>query len=176
MGKLPRALAKRLPTSADTHREGRNDGQDIYGPVACSLTLRAGHLGILAAAGGLWHSRNPQTHPYAEASAGELAQLITGRQRLGGKDVREVHRLLADLEQLDLSAVVARPKDGTAPNAALAIPGTPRGGAVSRERARWPTEELPFSAEYAEKRARMIGAGSLRQLERRNRGGVLPNA
>ncbi|MFZ0089287.1 MAG: hypothetical protein WAL63_07275, partial [Solirubrobacteraceae bacterium] len=84
VGKLPRALAKRLPTSADTHREGRNDGHDIYGPVACSLTLRSGHLGIIAAAGGLWHSRNPQAHPYAEVTAGELAQLITGRQRLGG--------------------------------------------------------------------------------------------
>jgi hypothetical protein len=59
VGKLPRALAKRLPTSADTHRHGRNDGEDVYGPVSCSQTLRAGHLGILAAAGGLWHSRNP---------------------------------------------------------------------------------------------------------------------
>jgi hypothetical protein len=144
VGKLPRALAKRLPTSADTHREGRNDGQDIYGPVACSLTLRAGHLGILAAAGGLWHSRNPQAHPYAEASAGELAQLITGRQRLGGKDVREVHRLLADLEQLDLSAVVARPKDGTAPNAALAIPGTP----VERVERRLPDGRWVGQADY----------------------------
>jgi hypothetical protein len=52
VGKLPRALAKRLPTSADTHRSGNNDGQDIYGPVSCSQTLRSGHLGILAAAGG----------------------------------------------------------------------------------------------------------------------------
>src|SRR5450631_160289 len=36
VGKLPRALAKRLPTSADTHRSGSNDGQDIYGWVSCS--------------------------------------------------------------------------------------------------------------------------------------------
>ncbi len=34
VGKLPRALAKRLPTSADTHRHGRNDAQDIYGPCS----------------------------------------------------------------------------------------------------------------------------------------------
>jgi SEC-C motif len=61
VGKLPRALAKRLPTSADTHRRGRNDGQDVYGSVSCSRTLRAGHLAILAAAGGLWHSRRTPT-------------------------------------------------------------------------------------------------------------------
>jgi hypothetical protein len=47
VGKLPRALAKRLPTSADTHRHGPNDGEDIYGRVLCSQTLRAGHLGSL---------------------------------------------------------------------------------------------------------------------------------
>ena len=93
-------MAKRLPTSADTHRSGCNDGQDIYGSVSCSQTLRSGHLGILAAAGGLWHSRNPAASPYAETTAGELAQLITGRRRLGGKDIGEIHRLLAELEQL----------------------------------------------------------------------------
>ncbi len=125
VGKLPRALAKRLPTSADTHRRGPNDGQDIYGPVACSRTLRSAHLGILAAAGGLWHSRNPAASPYVETTAGELAQLITGRRRLGGKDIGEIHRLLAELEQLELSATVNPPPDRTKPNLALAIPGSP---------------------------------------------------
>jgi hypothetical protein len=125
VGKLPRALAKRLPTSADTHRRGRNDGQDVYGSVSCSRTLRAGHLAILAAAGGLWHSRNPAAHPYCETTAGELAQLITGRRRLGGRDIAEIHRLLSDLEQLDLSATVNAPKDGGKPNVALAIPCSP---------------------------------------------------
>ena len=144
VGKLPRALAKRLPTSADTHREGRNDGHDVYGPVACSLTLRSGHLGIVAAAGGLWHSRNPQAHPYAEVSAGELAQLITGRQRLGGKDVGEIHRLLADLERLELTGGLHRPKDGTAPNPALAIPSTP----VERVDRRLPDGRWVAQADY----------------------------
>ena len=125
VGKIPRAIAKRLPTSADTHRRGRNDGQDVYGRLSCSETLRAGHVGILAAAGGLWHSRNPSAHPYAETTAGELAQLITGRRRLGGKDVSEMHRLLAELEQVELSATVNSPKDGAKPNEALAIPGSP---------------------------------------------------
>jgi len=125
VGKLPRALAKRLPTTADTHRDGRNDGQDIYGNVSCSQTLRSGHLGILAAAGGLWHSRNPAACLYAETTAGELAQLITGRRRLGGKDIAEIHRLLAELEQLEASATVNPPKDGSKPNMALAIPRPP---------------------------------------------------
>jgi hypothetical protein len=125
VGKLPRALAKRLPTSADTHRHGRNDGQDVYGSVSCSRTLRAGHLGLLAAVGGLWHSRNPAALPYAETTAGELAQLITGRRRLGGRDVAEIHRLLAELELLELSATVHAPKDGGKVNLALAIPGSP---------------------------------------------------
>jgi hypothetical protein len=125
VGKLPRALAKRLPTSADTHRSGSNDGEDVYGPVSCSRTLRSGHLGILAAAGGLWHSRNRAACPYAETTAGELVQLITGRQRLGGKDIAEIHRLSTELEQLELSATVNRPKYGGKPNLALAIPRSP---------------------------------------------------
>ena len=125
VGKLPRALAKRLPTSADTHRHGRNDGRDIYGNVSCSQTLRSGHLGILAAAGGLWHSRNPAACTYAETTAGELAQLITGRRRLGGRDIADIHRLLSELELLELSATVNRPKDDSNPNLALAIPRTP---------------------------------------------------
>jgi len=125
VGKLPRSLAKRLPTSADTHRHGVNDGQDVYGQVSCSATLRAGHLGVLAAAGGLWHSRNPQARSYAECTAGELAQLITGRRRLGGKDIRDIHRVLAELEQLELTPTVNSPKGGGHPNIALAIPSAP---------------------------------------------------
>ncbi len=125
IGKLPRALAKRLPTSADTHRHGPNDGHDVYGQVRCSITLRAGHLGLLAAAGGLWHSRNPAADPYAECSGSELAQMITGRRRLGGKDIAHVHRLLGELVQLELSATVNPPKDGGHPSKELEIPSSP---------------------------------------------------
>jgi hypothetical protein len=125
IGKLPRALAKRLPTSADTHRHGPNDGHDVYGQVRCSITLRAGHLGVLAAVGGLWHSRNPAAHPYAECSASELAQKITGRRRLGGKDIAHVHRLLSELVELELSATVNPPKDGSKPHRELEISSSP---------------------------------------------------
>jgi hypothetical protein len=31
---------------------------------------------------------------------------ITGRRRLGGKDIRDIHRVLAELEQLELNATV----------------------------------------------------------------------
>jgi len=98
VGKLPRALAKRLPTSADTHRSGSNDGHDIYGPCRVRRRSAPGISGSSPRAGGLWHSRNPAACPYAETTAGELAQLITGRRRHGGKDITEIHRLLAQLE------------------------------------------------------------------------------
>ena len=146
MGKLPRALAKRLPTSADTHRHGRNDGRDIYGQLSCSETVRAGHVGVLAAAGGLWHSRNPSARAYAETSAGELGQLITGRRRLGGKDIHEIHRLLAELDQLELSATVNPPKDGGQANLALAIPRSP----VDRVERRLPDGRWGKQASYAQ--------------------------
>ena len=53
----------------------------------------------------------PAATPYAETTAGELAQLITGRRRLGSKDIAEIHRLISELELLELSATVNRPKD-----------------------------------------------------------------
>jgi hypothetical protein len=144
-GKLPRALAKRLPTSADTHRHGRNDGQDVYGEVRCSATLRAAHLGLIAAAGGLWHSRNKEAHEYAATTAGELAQLLTGRVRLGGKDVRDVHRMLAELEQLAVEAEVNPPRDGGLARQELAIPGPP----IERVERRLPDGRWVGQAEYA---------------------------
>jgi len=144
-GKLPRALAKRLPSSADTHCGGRNDGEDVYGRVLCSTTLRAAHLGVLAAAGGIWHSRNREALPYAATTAGELAQLVTGRERLGGKDVRDVHRWLAELELLQLSASVNPSPDGGSPRQDLEIPGAP----IERVERRLPDGRWVAAGEYA---------------------------
>jgi hypothetical protein len=116
LGKLPRAVALRLPTSSATHRTGRNDGRDRWGDVKCSETLRSRHVALVAAAGGLWHSRNPVGKPYAETTAGELAQLLTGRRRLGGKDIADVHRNLVELEDLELDvAPPAKTLDGVDP-------------------------------------------------------------
>ena len=161
VGKLPRALAKRLPTSADTHQNGRNDGQDIYGCVTCSRTLRASHLGVLAAAGGLWHSGNPTAEPYAATTAGELVQLITGRRRLGGKDIAEMHRVLAELEQLELSATVNRPKDGSTPNLALKLPHSP----IERVERRLPDGRWVEHAQYADALADMTDDAALETAE-----------
>jgi len=144
-GKLPRALAKRLPSSADTHRDGRNDGEDVYGRVLCSVTLRAAHLGVLAAAGGIWHSRNREALPYAATTAGELAQLVTGRERLGGKDVRDVHRWLDELELLQLSASVNPSPEGGSPRQDLEIPGAP----IDRVERRLPDGRWVAAGEYA---------------------------
>jgi hypothetical protein len=110
VGLLPRSLALRLPTTTVTHRAGgeRNDGVDRWGPVTCSRTLRADHLGLIAAAGGLWRRRSAHDvrEHHVDVTAGELVQLLTGRRRVGGKDVAWVHGLLADLETLELRAEV----------------------------------------------------------------------
>jgi hypothetical protein len=106
LGKLPRSLALRMPTTADTHRSGRNDGIDRWGQVRCSSTLRSDHLGLIAAAGGRWQSSSRDGEHFAEFTAGELVQLTTGRRRVGGKDVAEIHGRLEDLAQLELQADV----------------------------------------------------------------------
>jgi hypothetical protein len=145
-GKLPRALAKRLPTSADTHRAGLNHGEDVYGRVRCASTLRAAHLGLLAAAGGIWHGRGGEQETFAATTAGELAQLLTGRQRLGGKDIADVHRLLAELEGLaELHAGVNPPRGGGPPRREYEIPGPP----IERVERRLPDGRWVGQAEYA---------------------------
>jgi hypothetical protein len=108
IGKLPRALALRVPTTAETHRRGeeRNDGRDRWGEVRCSRTLRADHLGLLAAAGGLWAARARDAETHVDCTASELAFLLERSGRVGGKQIARVHQLLAELEQLRLSARV----------------------------------------------------------------------
>jgi hypothetical protein len=147
LGKLPRALALRVPTSADTHRHGPNDGQDRWGQVRCSSTLRAGHLGLLAAGLGLWHSRNPENDPYTETTAGELAHLlVSGVRRQGGKDIAWVQGLLADLDQLELSATAPPALEGV-DVADYEIPCSP----VDRVEMRLPgTDRWVSIAEYSE--------------------------
>ena len=132
VGKLPRALALRTPTSAETHRRGdaRNDGRDRWGEVRCSLTLRADHLGLLAAAGGLWHARAGEGETWVDCTAGELVQLLDGASRVGGKQIARIHRLLAELEQLELRADV----DAGASGQASAAHRIPRGPLLRIER------------------------------------------
>ncbi|HMS71407.1 MAG TPA: hypothetical protein PKB03_00085 [Baekduia sp.] len=119
VGKLPRALALRMPTSADTHRRGPIKGRDRWGPVESSQTLRPAHLGLVAALCGLWGQRSSPDQPYVGCTAGELTQLLSGRTRHGGRDVETIHRLLADLEQLQLTA------DGADLDSQHRIPSSP---------------------------------------------------
>jgi hypothetical protein len=146
IGKLPRALALRLPTTAETHRRGeaRNDGRDRWGEVRCSRTLRADHLGVLAAVGGLWAARARDGETHVDCTAGELVQLLEGNGRIGGKQIARVHRLLADLEQLQLHATVDEGASGEA-SAAHRIPGPP----IARVERRLGDQWLP-AAEYVE--------------------------
>jgi hypothetical protein len=145
-------LALRVPTSADTHRHGPNDGKDRWGEVHCSQTLRAGHVGLLAAGLGLWHSRNSENDPYTETTAGELAHLlVSGPRRQGGKDIAWIHGLLNDLDQLELSATAPPALNGV--NAAdYEIPCSP----VDRVEIRLPgTDRWVPIAEYSERLAQL---------------------
>jgi hypothetical protein len=144
IGKLPRALALRLPTTAENHRHGedRNDGRDRWGKVSCSRTLRADHLGLIAAAGGLWAARARGGETWVDCTAGELVQLLEQTGRIGGKQVARIHRLLSDLEQLQLSADVAERTDKPGSDAHR-IPEGPIAKIERRLGDRW----LP-SAEY----------------------------
>lgn len=134
LGKLPRALALRMPTSADTHRSGPNDGTDRWGKVRCSHTLRPSHLGLTAALCGLWTKRTPGEQAWIGCTAGELAQLLYGRTRHGGRDIVNIHQLLTDLEQLQLTAAVTGND-----NDAYEIPSTPVVHVERRIGNRWVT-------------------------------------
>ncbi len=73
VGKLPRAVALRLPTTSNNGLVGRRDGRDAWGEVRCNLTLRDGVVGVLAIAGGLWvrHAKAGERH--VDLTAGEAA-------------------------------------------------------------------------------------------------------
>ena len=137
-GKLPRALALRLPTSADTHRHGPIDGEDIYGRVTSSHTLRAAHQGTLAALLGLAGQPGRRDEAgYVYSTGGELAFLLQGRRRRSGADLAWVFGLLGDLAQLELEAVVRPNRRGEAPSGAHRIPCSPVAAVERRVAGHW---------------------------------------
>jgi len=79
VGKLPRAVALRLPTTSNNLLSGRRDGRDVLGEVRCNVTLRDGALGWLAIAG-LWvkHARAGERHVDLTAGEGELWEQAAG--------------------------------------------------------------------------------------------------
>jgi len=108
VGKLPRAIALRLPTTSNNALSGRRDGRDVWGEVRCNLTLRDGLLGLLAIAGGLWVKHSKPGERHVELTAGEAAYLLRAKRReskrSSGRDIAWVYEQLAQLSSLELRA------------------------------------------------------------------------
>jgi len=108
VGKLPRALALRLPTTSNNVLFGRRDGRDVWGEVRCNLTLRDGVLGLLAIAGGLWVKHAKPGARHVDLTAGEAAYLLRAKRRASkrssGRDTAWVYEQLAQLSALELEA------------------------------------------------------------------------
>ena len=125
VGRLPRALALRLPTTADTHRAGPVEGEDVWGPVRCSHTLRAAHLAVVAAVCGLARLEGRRQGDQVLCTAGELAFLLQGKRRRSGADLAWIYRLLPYHDQLELEADVRPNRAGQEPSQAHRIPSAP---------------------------------------------------
>lgn len=168
LGQLPRALALRYPTTDDRHATGPLRGLDRYGPVQVSHTPRDGHLGLIAAALGLWRKRATAGQQHVDVTRGELAYLLrAGRrdsQRGGGGDTEWVSRLLGDLDAEQVTAAMddrrRRSRDRDREHSAQhVIPQS----AIARIEARWHGEWLTL-ADYQERQrehGRGAGAGQL---------------
>ena len=150
VGKLPRAVALRLPTTSNNLLSGRRDGRDVWGPVRCNLTLRDGALGVLAIAGGLWvrHAKAGERH--VDLTAGEAAYLLRAKRRASkrssGRDIAWVYEQLAALSALELEA------EGGGEG--HEIPGSPVARVLRRLEGEWVTLQ-----EYA----RRVQAGAVGQ-------------
>jgi hypothetical protein len=108
VGKLPRALALRLPTTSNNLLSGRRDGRDVWGEVRCNMTLRDGALGVLAIAGGMWVRHGHAGQRHVDMTAGEAAYLLRAKRRASkrtcGRDIAWVYEQLAALAALELEA------------------------------------------------------------------------
>jgi hypothetical protein len=126
VGKLPRALALRYPTT-DDRQAGRDAQQarDVYGTVNVNHNPRDGHLGCHAAIGGLWTYRSAGDDPYVQTTEGELIYLLrNGRRssrRGGGGDYRWIRAIALDLAREKITATV----EGQNPSKAHVIPHAP---------------------------------------------------
>lgn len=168
LGQLPRALALRYPTTDDRHASGPVRGLDRYGPVSVSHTPRDGHLGLIAAALGLWRKRAAAGEQHVDVTRGELAYLLrAGRrdsQRGGGGDTEWVSRLLGELHAETVTADMddrrRRKRDQhRAHSAQHLIPAS----AIDRVQARWHGDwlELPDYQQRQAEHGRGAGAGQL---------------
>ena len=108
VGKLPRAIALRMPTTSNNALSGPRNGRDVWGDVRCNLTLRDGALGLLALAGGVWAKRSQPGERHVDLTAGEAAYVLRARRRASrrssGRDIAWVYEQLAQLDALELQA------------------------------------------------------------------------
>jgi hypothetical protein len=125
VGRLPRSLALRMPTTADTRRSGPVEGEDVWGRVRSSHTLRAAHLALVAAVCGLARMPGRRHGDQVLCTAGELAFLLQGKRRRCGPDLAWIYQLLADHDQLELEANVRSNRAGDLPSNAHRIPTAP---------------------------------------------------
>lgn len=124
-GVLPRALALRVPSTANTHAtQPPGRGVDRWGEISCDTLLRAKHLGMLAALFGAWRYRSDRDDPAGYLSAGKLAFLLQHHRYRGGRDLAWVYQTLVELETLGLHADVDLGEEGHA-SQAHAIPEGP---------------------------------------------------
>lgn len=124
-GVLPRAIALRAPTTANTHAtEPPGRGVDRWGEISCNTLLRAKHLGALAALFGAWRYRTDRDDPAGYLSVGKLAFQLQHHRYRGGRDLAWVYETLVELENLRLQADVDLGEEGHA-SKAHAIPEGP---------------------------------------------------
>jgi hypothetical protein len=79
VGKLPRTLALRLPTTFNKLLFGRRDGQDVWGEVMRPDVARR-RAGLLAIAGGLWARFSKAGERHVDLTAGEAADSRAARE------------------------------------------------------------------------------------------------
>jgi hypothetical protein len=124
-GVLPRALALRLPTTANTHAtEPPGRGVDRWGEISCNTLLRAKHVGALAVLFGAWRSRADRDDLAGYLSVGKLAHMLQQHRYRGGRDLAWVYQTLVELEQLRVCADVDLGEEGH-PSEAHRIPEDP---------------------------------------------------
>lgn len=153
IGVLPRAVALRLPTFAQTRPSLASVAhRDRWGWVECSLALRPVHLAVLGAVCSLFLERGDPKSRRVACTRGELAYLVSGKQRrLGARQIARVFDALVDLRGVEVSATATSEQ----PSRSHEIP---RGHLLAGLRLRLDGEMLdPYS--YAERLAGRSAAG-----------------
>jgi hypothetical protein len=137
---LPRAIALRYPTTANTHASGPVQGTDVWGTVTVNHTARDKHLALIGIALGLWKAYGKSGTRYIDVTRGELAYLLwaAGREKKqnGGEDLVTVDEALRDLDREQITATVDR-RGGNDPSEQHVIPNAPIVAVEAQLDGRW---------------------------------------